>query len=192
MTRGAAVRPGSGLAVLLAAATLAWAPGCDRLREKEALRRFGRSAVAVERQGARVDALGSPLRVLVAAGDLAKIRRLLRERLLPAHQAWVRAARALPTEPPRIREIRGSYVKAVEASMAGYEGFAETLREDTLASRWEALRRLRQGLADARQRFRASVDRRLRSRDMVVRWKLWMPHDGATEKSRREGLNGMM
>lgn len=159
----------------MCAAFLSSAPGCNRLRDKEALRRFARVAVGVERQGARVDGLATPLRGLVAGGDIPKLRRFLRERVLPAHQAWVRAARALPSNPARIRPIRAAYVKAVEASMEAHEGFADALREDTLSARWEALRRFREDTVEARRRFRASVDQRLRSRDMVVRWKLTAP-----------------
>lgn len=150
----------------LALALLGLAPGCKRLQEKQALRKYARYEGRVAAARAKVVSMDHALNRLGVAGDVAKLRPLLKERYLPAYRAWVATLRALPAATDRLRRIRGALLTALARGLEAHEKYADGLSSENAREAWTVLVGVRQSVAAAEARYRTDLDTYYREHDL--------------------------
>ncbi len=157
-------RIGVALCVTLLAGLLA--PGCKQLQEKQALRRYAKYEERVRAARRHVEAMDAELERLALAGDVARLRPLLKDRYLPAYRAWVATLRALPATTTRLRKIRSALLARLAASLEAHERFYDRLHGALPPDAWTGLERVRQAVTQAEARYQTDLDAYYREHDL--------------------------
>jgi hypothetical protein len=149
-------------ALLLAAA------GCDKVREKQAIRRYASGTAAANQQLRPLRALEAVLVERVKGGQPTALRAFLKERYLPAFAAYLEAVRAVPTGTDRLRAIHGAYVKALERAHEAHASFQEQLTAASLQPGWAEVTRAKLAQAAAEERYQQDIAAYYRENDVKV------------------------
>jgi hypothetical protein len=154
------------LPVVAATPLLPWASGCERLREKQALRAYAEKESRLARVRAGVTAMDPQLVQKVKGDGVKDLRTFLKESYLPLLRKWVSVLRSLPARTARLRRIRDAYLAELERSLEAHEGFADGLGSTHRAEAWARLQAARRRCAEARSRYRRELDAYYREHDL--------------------------
>ena len=142
--------------------------GCEKVRERQAIRRYASGAAEANRKLRPLRALEAVLVERVKAGQPATLKAFLKERYLPAFAAYLEALREVPTGTDRLRAIHGAYVKALERSHEAHAVFMEQLTAASLQPGWAEVTRAKLAQAAAEERYQQDIAAYYRDNDVKV------------------------
>ena len=153
---------------VVALGALLWlVPGCSKLRERQAIRKYAAGAAKANKTLRKLRALEANIVVARKAG-VGEVRRFFKERYLPAFKAYLDAVRVVPTGTSRLREIHGRYVRALERASEAYASYADHVTTATLITAWMPVQQERSRLTSAEDRYRASIAAYYRKHDVKL------------------------
>lgn len=157
-----------GITALVVAAGLIATAGCDKVREKQAIRRYASGAAVANQKLRPLRSLEAVLVERVKVGPPTELRTFLKERYLPAFAAYLEAVRAVPTGTDRLRAIHGAYVKALERAYEAHASFQEQLTAASLQPGWAEVTRVKVAQAAAEERYQRDIGAYYRQNDVKL------------------------
>lgn len=160
----ARVRRLGSLAIALALALFGGSAGCKKVSEDAKVSAAERAAnAAIEKySAASAQANGAHSAVLQSfdvanhAQDISQYKQLLREKVLPAMDAFVARLESMPTETPEIKQIHAQLVDAYKTARVELDAFESELHgTDGLARFGEIRSRLQSGVRTYREALAA-------------------------------------
>ncbi|MFH2009071.1 MAG: hypothetical protein ABI333_20950 [bacterium] len=143
-------------------------PGCRRLAERQAIRKYAAGAARANGKLRKLRALEANILVVRKTGRASEVRRFFKERYLPAFKAYLDAVRTVPTGTPRLSEIHGRYVQALERASEAYASYTDHVTTATLITAWTPVQQERARLTGAEDRYRADISAYYRSHDVKL------------------------
>ncbi len=143
-------------------------PGCDKVRERQAIRKYAESSARANSKLAIVRALEANLLLARRSGRVQRVRRFFKEKYLPAFRDYRDAVRRVATGTARLRTIHGPLVQAVDQSYENFASYADHVTGGTLVSAWAPVERSRQRLAAVEARYRRYIAVYYRKNDVKL------------------------
>jgi len=143
-------------------------PGCGKLRERQAIRKYAEGAARANGHLARLRALEANILVARKTGHAQRVRRFFKEKYLPAFLAYRDAVRRVVTGTARLRTLHRRYLNALDGAYEAYASYADHVTGATLVSAWAPVQRARQRLAEAESRYRRDIAAYYRKNDVKL------------------------
>jgi hypothetical protein len=143
-------------------------PGCARLKEKQAIRRYAEGAARANVSLRELRALEAVLAEQVRIGQARPLRIFCKERYLPAFARYLDAVRAVPTETADLRRIHGAFVRSLELSYEAHATFVDQVTDESLPTAWTEVARAKQAQILAEERYRSTIAVYYRENDVKL------------------------